>query len=86
MGRKTERQSLDVLSLGTTLLSKPWWLSAALACGTFIVFRVILPAVLASNPSLLRIVDAIWIVARIPAFMFCFIALITFIRAREQKS
>jgi restriction system protein len=47
MGRRRKEPSLS-----DVLLDSPWWVSAALAVGAYIVFRGVLPAAFASNPFL----------------------------------
>ncbi|MFP3754153.1 restriction endonuclease [Cupriavidus sp. SIMBA_020] len=60
-------------------------MSAALAVGAYIVFRGVLPAAFASNPFLAGIVMMSQSMAWVPATMFAFLGLLSFIRERRQK-
>lgn len=78
MGRRRKEPSLSKV-----LLDAPWWVSAALAVGAYIVFRGVLPAVLASNPFLTGIAMMSQSLAWIPAAMFGFLGLLSYIRERR---
>ncbi|MBV8156053.1 MAG: restriction endonuclease, partial [Dyella sp.] len=61
-------------------------MSAALAVGAYIVFRGVLPAAFASNPFLAGIVMMSQSLAWVPATMFAFLGLLSFIRERRQNN
>ncbi|KAB0602024.1 MAG: DNA topoisomerase [Cupriavidus sp.] len=81
MGRRRKEPSLS-----DVLLDSPWWVSAALAVGAYIVFRWALPASFASNPFLAGIVMMSQSLAWVPATMFAFLGLLSFIRERRQNN
>lgn len=81
MGRRRKEPSLS-----DVLLDSPWWVSAALAVGAYIVFRGVLPAAFASNPFLAGIVMMSQSLAWVPATMFAFLGLLSFIRERRQNN
>ncbi len=80
MGRRRKESSLS-----DVLLDSPWWVSAALAVGAYIFFRGVLPAAFASNPFLAGVVMMSQSLAWIPATMFAFLGLLSFIREKRQK-
>jgi len=81
MGRRRREPSISEV-----LLDAPWWISAALALGSYVVFRAILPAVFASNPLLIALAMTSRSLAWVPAMMFSFLGLIAFLRARKRRS
>lgn len=78
MGRRRKEPSLS-----DVLLDAPWWVSAVLAVGAYIVFRGVLPAAFASNPFLTGIAMMSRSLAWIPAAMFGFLGLLSYIRERR---
>lgn len=81
MGRRRREPSLS-----DVLLDAPWWVSAALAVGSYIVFRAILPAAFASNPFLIGLAMVSQSLAWVPATMFSFLGLLAYLRARKCES
>lgn len=81
MGRRRREPSLS-----DVLLDSHWWVSAALAVAAYIVFRGVLPAAFASNPFLAGVVMMSQSLAWVPATMFAFLGLMSFIRKRRQKN
>jgi restriction system protein len=80
MGRRRAEPSLS-----EALSNAPWWVSAALAVGAYIVFRGVLPGVFASNPFLAGIAMMSQSLAWVPATMFGFLGLLSYIRERRQR-
>jgi len=81
MGRRRREPSLSEI-----LLDAPWWVSAALAFGSYIGFHAILPTVLASNPFLVALAMVSRSLAWVPATMFSFLGLLAYLRARKRQS
>lgn len=79
MGRRRKAPSL-----GEVLLDAPWWVSAALAVAAYIVCRGVLPAAFASNPFLTGIAMMSRSLAWVPAAMFGFLGVLSYIRERRQ--
>lgn len=71
-------------SLSDVLLHSPWWLSLMLAIGSYIALDAIVPSVLAANPYLAAIAMLSRGLAWIPATMFAFIALLSYLRERRR--
>lgn len=81
MGRRRKEPSLS-----DVLLDAPWWISAALAVGSYIVLHAIIPAAFASNPFLVALAMVSRSLAWVPATMFSFLGLLAYLRARKQQS
>lgn len=79
MGRRRRESSLS-----DVLLDAPWWVSAALAAGSYVFLHAIIPAILASRPYLAGIVMASRSFAWIPATMFGFLGLLAYLRTRGR--
>lgn len=77
MGRRRREPSLS-----DVLLDAPWWVSVALAAGSYIFLHAIVPAIFASSPYLAGIVMASRSFAWIPAIMFGFLGLLAYLRTR----
>ncbi|MFS8976855.1 restriction endonuclease [Cupriavidus necator] len=80
MGRRRKEPSLS-----DVLLDAPWWVSAALAVGSYVVFHAIFPAAFASSPILGALATVSRSLAWIPATMFSFIGLLAYLRARNRQ-
>ncbi|MGX6569751.1 restriction endonuclease [Cupriavidus necator] len=65
-------------------MDAPWWVSAALALGAFIVFRGVVPGIFASSPLLTGIAVLSQSLAWVPAAMFGFLGVLSYIRARGR--
>ncbi|WP_317923341.1 MULTISPECIES: restriction endonuclease [unclassified Cupriavidus] len=65
-------------------MDAPWWVSAALAVGAYIVFRAVVPAIFASSPLLTGISVLSQSLAWVPAAMFSFLGVLSYIRARGR--
>ncbi len=81
MGRRRREPSLSEI-----LLDAPWWVSAALAFGSYIGFHAILPALFASNPFLIGLAVVSRSLAWVPTTMFSFLGLLAYLRARKRHS
>ncbi len=71
-------------SLSEVLMDAPWWVSAALAVGAYIVFRAVVPAIFASSPLLTGISVLSQSLAWVPAAMFGFLGVLSYIRAQGR--
>lgn len=80
MGRRRKEPSLSEI-----LMDAPWWVSAALAVGAYIVLRGVVPAIFASRPLLTGIAVLSQSLAWIPAAMFGFFGVLSYIRARRRE-
>lgn len=81
MGRRRREPSLSEV-----LLDAPWWVSAALAVGSYIAFHAVLPAAFASNPFLVALALVSRSLAWVPATMFSFLGLLAYLRSRRRQS
>ncbi|MBP0635767.1 restriction endonuclease [Cupriavidus sp. AcVe19-6a] len=81
MGRRRREPSLSDI-----LLDAPWWVSAALALGSYIGFHAILPALFASNPFLIGLAIVSRSLAWVPATIFSFLGFLAYLRARRRQS
>jgi len=81
MGRRRREPSLS-----DVLLDAPWWVSVALAAGSYVFLHAIIPAIFASRPYLAGIVMASRSFAWIPATMFGFLGLLAYLRTRVQPA
>lgn len=79
MGRRRKEPSLSEI-----LMDAPWWVSAALAVGAYIVLRGVVPAIFASSPLLTGIAVLSQSLAWVPAAIFGFLGVLSFIRARGR--
>lgn len=79
MGRRRREPSL-----GEVLAESPWWVPAALAAGSYVVFHAVIPAFMASNPFLAGVSSLFRGFAWVPATIFSFMALIAYVRNRRR--
>ncbi|SOZ19430.1 Putative endonuclease, type II restriction enzyme (fragment) (plasmid) [Cupriavidus taiwanensis] len=80
MGRRRKEPSLSEI-----LIDAPWWVSAALAVGAYIVLRGVVPAIFGSSPLLTGIAVLSQSLAWVPAAMFGFLGVLSYIRARRRE-
>lgn len=67
-------------SLSDVLLDAPWWISAVLAVGSYLIFHAMVPAIFASRPYLAGIVMASRSLAWVPAVMFGALGVLAYLR------
>ncbi|WP_454723349.1 MULTISPECIES: restriction endonuclease [Cupriavidus] len=77
MGRRKRQPKLSDI-----LLESPWWVSVALGFCAYIAFHAIVPAVLGANRYLAGLTMASREFAWVPALVFCFLGLVSFVKAR----
>jgi len=77
MGRRKRQPKLSDI-----LLESPWWVSVALGFCAYIAFHAIVPALLGANRYLAGLTMASREFAWVPAIAFCFLGLLSFIKAR----
>lgn len=80
MGRRRRKEP----SLADVLVNAPWWVSVIFAIGGYIALHELLPSMLATNPYLLGIAMMMRGLAWIPAVLFGGIALMSYVRQRQQ--
>ncbi len=78
MGRRRKEPGISDI-----LLASPWWVSVLLGVGAYIGLHAIIPAMLAANPFLRGIAMVGREMAWIPAVMFCFLGLLSYIKTRS---
>jgi restriction system protein len=66
-------------------LDAPWWVSAVLAFGSYIVFQAVVPAAFAGSPFLIGLAMTSRSLAWVPATMFAFLGLLAYLRARKWQ-
>ncbi|WP_247424662.1 restriction endonuclease [Ralstonia pseudosolanacearum] len=81
MGRRRRK-----LSLSDVLLDAPWWVSAVLALGSYIVFHGVIPAAFGRSPFLIGLAMTSRSLAWVPATMFGFLGLLAYLRARKRQA
>lgn len=79
MGRRRKQPSL-----GEILIDAPWWVSAVLSVGAYVVVSGILPGLLASNRFLIGVAQLVRTGAWIPTVAFGFLAVLSFVRERQK--
>jgi len=79
MGRRRRKPSLS-----DVLMDAPWWVSAVLAFGSYIVFHGVVPAAFARSPFLIGLATTSRSLAWVPATMFAFLGLLAYLRTRKR--
>lgn len=80
MGRRRREPSLSEI-----LLDAPWWVSAALALGSYIALHAVVPAAFARNPFLIGLAMTSRSLAWVPATLFGFLGLLAYLRTRKRQ-
>lgn len=80
MGRRRREPSLSDI-----LLDAPWWVSAALALGSYIALHAVVPAAFARSPFLIGLAMTSRSLAWVPATMFGFLGLLAYLRTRKRQ-
>lgn len=82
MGRRRKKQPRT----SDVLLALPWWMLAIGSGASYLVFHNILPAAFAANPFLVGIAMLMQGLAWMPALLFAFFAVLSYLRERSQQA